>query len=184
MELILFLSQRLGGKDRSSFRSSSLRSLEDPRRANRSLRDCADPFLHPSLPRTLQDIRGEVDAWQDKHQSELRKLGVLLKMLVQLARHTVAGHKYEVICSSPQCLEIREQCGEVNSPLCVEVRQVWLGVPGSPAASDGGSEAFGGASVEFGGSDDEAAYSDASSDHFKDYTSCDSEYGYCGKCKY
>ena len=131
----------------------------------------------------VQDVRKDVEAWENEHQSELRKLGALLSKLVQLARHSdsVVGHKYEVVCSSPRSLEIREQGGEVNAPLCEEVRQFWLG---RQAGSDAKSETSGGAGVEDDGSDDEAAYSDASSDGFKDYTACGSECGYCGRCKY
>lgn len=129
----------------------------------------------------VQDIRGEVDKWQDNHHGELRKLGVLLKKLIQLARHSVAERKYEVVCSSPQCLEIRRQGGEVNGPLCEDMREIWLGSLDSPPASDAESEASAGAHVSFDGSDDDAAYSDAES---LDYTACGLDCGYCGRCKY
>lgn len=129
----------------------------------------------------VQDVRKDVDKWQNKHQSELRKLGVLLEKLVQLARDSVPDHKYEVVCQTPNALEIREQGGKVNGPLCEELRQVWLG---SPAGSDADSEASGGARSESDEPDDEPAYSDADSDRSMDYTACDSECGYCGRCKY
>ena len=128
----------------------------------------------------VQDARKDVDKWQNKHQSELRKLGVLLEKLVQLARDSVPDHKYEVVCQTPNALEIREQGGKVNGPLCEELRQVWLG---SSAGSDGDSEASGGARSESDEPDDQPAYSDADSDRSVDYTACDSECGYCGRCK-
>lgn len=129
----------------------------------------------------VQDMRGEVKTWQEEQQDVLRKLGVLLKKLVHLARDGIVDRKFELVCSSPQSLEIRKQGGEVNSALCDEMRHIWLGSVGSPVGSEEGSEASGGASLEF---ENEAAYSDAGSDRSLDYTACNDKCGYCGRCKY
>ena len=136
----------------------------------------------------VQDVREKIAAWQEDHQTVLRKLGVLMRKLVQFARSdaVVAGgeHKYEVVCESPDVLEVREQGGEVKGVLCEALKRVWLDSSDSPAASDGESDASGGARVKDEGSEDEATYSDADSDRSLDYTACDSKCGYCGRCRY
>lgn len=74
----------------------------------------------------ITDVRRDVKKWEEDSGSTLRKLGVLMNRLVDLARER-DSHQFEVSRSSSGLLEIREPGGEVSTTLSDRVNKIWLG---------------------------------------------------------
>lgn len=129
---------------------------------------------------TVQDVRKDVEKWQDTNQELLHQLGRLLKKLVSLARDPDYG-KYEVVMQKQGILDIRKQGGVVSSPLASPLTWIWADQDGADSDSDSSSGALVGAEDADA---DAAAYSDGEDDLPEDFTACSDSCDYCGRCRY
>ncbi|KAH6995103.1 hypothetical protein EDB80DRAFT_586520 [Ilyonectria destructans] len=137
----------------------------------------------------IKNVKGQVKEWEDTNQSSLRRLAALLHLIIDHAREAPDG-KLDIVCSSGDSLEIRKQVGE-DTMLSTSVQAewaTWLGQatpmePHSSAGSSPGSSPI--ARFDMDNYDFYDTYDDTyDSDEFKDFTACDKECGYCGKCEY
>lgn len=127
---------------------------------------------------TVQNVRADVEAWQEDNQDLLRQYSSLLKKLLALARDPDFG-KYEVCLSHPGVLEIRQQGGTVFSPLSSPLIWIWGDCDGTESDSNSDGVAVGAEEDS-----DAAEYSDNDYDFAQDFTACSESCDYCGRCKY
>ena len=129
---------------------------------------------------TVSDARKRITAWQDENQTLLRRLGVLLKKLVSMARDANVG-RYEVCLRQQGIVEIRKPGGTTFSPVPSPLIWVWADGDGSDTASNSSAVSVGAETSDA----DVAAHSDADDDEFsEDFTACSDTCDYCGRCSY
>jgi hypothetical protein len=127
----------------------------------------------------VQDIRKEVQEWEDENKTAIRQLAVLLQKIIDIARSDKRG-LLDVYCPSDR-LEVRKQHGDGLYSLSSLSRAKWEGsseetpVISEPAPLFKEPIGYGGFEYD---SDDE------DEDEKKDFTACDTECGYCGDCSY
>ena len=138
------------------------------------------------------DMRSSISAWETEKQAELQRFARLLRRIVDAARARVDGKLEIVHRDGDEVLELREQTPNVPpafSPDTMERWKRWLGTAEEPSTSDESEAESSPAQVE--GSldgeghvrDDMYDWSDRSEEE-GDYTACEKECGYCGRCKY
>lgn len=134
----------------------------------------------------ITDIKADILDWQEINQPSLRKFLALLRLIISRARSAANG-RIEVYCSSEDCLEIREQLPGAGIVLSGSLKEDW-----SRWLENGARRTKGDPSVvalresehaHDGAEDDKASVCSSDSDE-PDYTACDGECGYCGRCKY
>lgn len=122
----------------------------------------------------VQNVKYNVQAWEQQNQAGIGRLLVLLGKIVDLAKKQGSG-LLEVYCQSVDCVEVRRQYGEGVHALPPELSAKWKDLDDDSAGSDQEHESrpdHGGLQLGYD-SDDEP-----------DYTACGDDCGYCGKCTY
>lgn len=74
----------------------------------------------------ITDVRQGVKQWEEENAASMRKLGVLMNRLGDLARER-DSHRFEVCRSPGGLLEICSPGGDVLRALLYRLRKVWLG---------------------------------------------------------
>ena len=139
----------------------------------------------------IKSIKSDLEEWEELNQSSLQRLAALLKAITGFAREHKDG-KIEVVCLDGDSLEIRQQ----NFPKTrhafshdVEKKwEEWLQGGRESKASYVEKLEVGGRYGQLPSEEDDfddaySTYSRDSSDG-GDFTACDQECGYCGKCMY
>jgi hypothetical protein len=128
----------------------------------------------------LQDVRKDVEIWENENIEAIQRLAVLLEKIVAFARDDKG--LLEVYSPRQDCLELRKQHGEGAHALPRELRDEWSrGSAGDLYLSDSdeGGLALG---DEY---DSDNGWSYELDGEEPDYTACSAEdCGYCGKCTY
>lgn len=119
----------------------------------------------------IADVREDVQDWEKSHQQDLSRLSTLLHRIIATALEK-EGTLLEIVKSQGGPLEIRKRLPDVGIAFSDQVKDKWL-----QWLSDDVEEADdGGKSCGDCGND-----SDSDSDA-GDFTACNEECGYCGKC--
>lgn len=119
----------------------------------------------------IADVREDVQDWEKSHQQDLSRLSTLLHRIIATALEK-EGTLLEIVKSQGGPLEIRQRLPDAGVAFSDQVKNKWLQWLGH---SDDVEEADdGGKSCGDCGSDSD---SDAG-----DFTACNEECGYCGKC--
>ncbi len=125
----------------------------------------------------VQDVRAGVDIWQDENQDILARFAGLLERIVGFARDQAVS-KLEITCDEgSDILYVREQIAVTMSAFSPRVKDRWK----SWLANHG--------TIIYGKDNEKAGQleqgSGAELDRISlDYTACDNECGYCGRCAY
>ncbi|KAM0185958.1 hypothetical protein ACHAPI_011959 [Fusarium lateritium] len=120
----------------------------------------------------IKNIKADVDEWQELNQPSLKRLATLLRLIIDKV-HASKDGKLEIVWSNGGSLEIRKQLPDAGNALSEPVKKQW--------------EAWLDSTKEEVDSEDSGRwekYMAALSDEESDYTACDAECGYCGKCIY
>ncbi|PNP38327.1 hypothetical protein TGAMA5MH_09685 [Trichoderma gamsii] len=111
----------------------------------------------------VSDIRDDIENWEKSHQADLRRLSALLHRII-----TTAFEKnntlLEIVRVQGGSLEIRERLPDVGVAFSAEVKEKWLKWLGNAEE------------------DTEEEIDDDSDSGSGDFTECNEECGYCGKC--
>lgn len=126
----------------------------------------------------IMKIGEDLKQWENDMQPELKRLAGLLHLIVDRAQKAPDG-KLELVLSHGKPLEIRQQVSASNGLLSPTIRKDWAAWLGEmPLQSDEVGHDAKGDGEE--GSSDEADGNEKA----PDYTACDGECSYCGKCNY
>jgi hypothetical protein len=120
----------------------------------------------------IKNVKADIDEWQELNQPSLKRLAALLHLIIDKV-HASKDGKLEIVCSNGGPLEIRKQLPDAGNALSEPVKKQW--------------EAWLDSTREEVNSEDSGRWEKfmaALSDEESDYTACDAECGYCGKCKY
>jgi hypothetical protein len=120
----------------------------------------------------IKNTKADIDEWQELNQPSLKRLAALLHLIIDKV-HASKDGKLEIVCSNGGSLEIRKQLPDAGNALSEPVRKQW--------------EAWLDSTKEEVNSEDSGRWEKfmaALSDEESDYTACDAECGYCGKCMY
>ena len=130
----------------------------------------------------VKNVKGAVQDWEMDNQESLMLLAQLLEKLVALARQKDRP-KFELCATTPGQLDIREQTPEAGQMLSTETMKRWKDWLLRPDAEGETEE-----DTQSKDSDDASEWTGATyqwdEDDEKDYTACDKECGYCGRCDY
>lgn len=110
----------------------------------------------------VSDIRDEIETWEKSHQADLHRLSALLHRIIATALEK-EGTLLEIVRVQEGALEIRERLPDVGVAFSAEVKEKWLKWLGD---------------VE----QDTEEIDDDSDSGSGDFTECNEECGYCGKC--
>ncbi|KAI6776403.1 hypothetical protein HG530_000348 [Fusarium avenaceum] len=120
----------------------------------------------------IKNVKADIDEWQELNQPSLKRLAALLRLIIDKV-HASKDGKLEIVCSGGGPLEIRKQLPDAGNALSEPVKKQW--------------ETWLDTAKEEVNSEDSGrweTYMAALSDEESDYTACDAECGYCGKCIY
>jgi hypothetical protein len=120
----------------------------------------------------IKNVKADIDEWQELNQPSLKRLAALLHLIIDKV-HASKDGKLEIVCSNGGPLEIRKQLPDAGNALSEPVKKQWA------AWLDSTKE-----EVNSEDSGRWEKFMAALSDEESDYTACDAECGYCGKCKY
>ncbi len=135
----------------------------------------------------LQDMKKELEEWQQNNEGNLRQLATLLLELVDFASSSTT--KLEVCRSQAGPLEIRRLAGESAGAVPDELKAVWT-VDRDNEEDDGGEGESSGVSRSRGNTTSNRScspenYAESDDGSEKDFTACSAEdCGYCGHCGY
>ncbi|KAL7934608.1 hypothetical protein V8C35DRAFT_326998 [Trichoderma chlorosporum] len=118
----------------------------------------------------VADVRDDIQNWEKSHQEDLSRLSALLHRIITMALEK-RGTPLEIVKSNGGPLEIRHRLPDTGAVFSDPVRDQWFEWLGD--SGDAGE----GQSGESGG--DRGSDSDSDSG---DFTACNEECGYCGKC--
>ncbi|KAJ4858251.1 hypothetical protein T069G_06518 [Trichoderma breve] len=124
----------------------------------------------------IADVREDVQDWEKSHQQDLSRLSTLLHRIIATALEK-EGTLLEIVKSQGGPLEIRKRLPDAGVAFSDQVKDQWLqwlGHSDDVEEADDGGEKCGDC-----GSDSD---SDSDSDG-GDFTACNEECGYCGKCR-
>ncbi|KAH7309563.1 hypothetical protein B0I35DRAFT_440231 [Stachybotrys elegans] len=128
----------------------------------------------------VRNIQKDLDEWEKENKSNIRRFGTLLQRVVCAARARSDG-KMEVIFNGGDRLDFRKQKPDVAPALSDAARIKWeKWLRGGRYSHSKGEE------EHFEGSEDESSEGDGNGNGEEDepdYTVCDRECGYCGRCK-
>ncbi|KAM0449750.1 hypothetical protein ACHAPV_005838 [Trichoderma viride] len=110
----------------------------------------------------VSDIRDEIENWEKSHQADLRRLSALLHRIITTALEK-EDTLLEIVRVEGGSLEIRERLPDVGVAFSAEVKEKWLKW------------------LEDAEEDTEEIDDDSDSGS-GDFTECNEECGYCGKC--
>lgn len=123
------------------------------------------------------DVNPVVTKWVSEKESELRRFGLLLRKIVDIARKKDNGKLEIVRHENEDFLQVREQTPDVLPALSLGTKKRWeRWLAGNSSIAKHGNTV--GSEVERGAIDG----SSDPSDEKQDYTACDDECGYCGHC--
>ncbi|KAL7813888.1 hypothetical protein V8C44DRAFT_363793 [Trichoderma aethiopicum] len=137
----------------------------------------------------VANVHDEVEEWEESHQEDLRRLSALLHRI----QTTALEHEdtlLEIVRVDGGPLQIRKRLPDAGVAFSDEVKKQWLkwlGHEDEEPREDSDREHY----RAYGDSDDDdcyedyrKSYGDSDSEGGGDYTACDKECGYCGKCPY
>ncbi|UKZ95691.1 uncharacterized protein TrAFT101_010513 [Trichoderma asperellum] len=110
----------------------------------------------------VSNIRDDIENWEKSHQADLRRLSALLHRIISMALEK-EGTLLEIVRVQEGVLEIRERLPEAGVAFSTEVKEKWLKW------------------LEDTEEDTEEIDDDSDSGS-GDFTECNEECGYCGKC--
>lgn len=110
----------------------------------------------------VSNIRDDIENWENSHQADLRRLSALLHRIISMALEK-EGTLLEIVRVQEGVLEIRERLPEAGVAFSAEVKEKWLKW------------------LEDTEEDTEKIDDDSDSGS-GDFTECNEECGYCGKC--
>lgn len=140
------------------------------------------------------DVTDKVLAWEDESKQQLLNFARTLHRLI--VEMKMGGHsRLEVYRSGTGPLQLREQVGESRQALPEEWEKKWAGQPGLDSSQSGGGDLSDDSDgdkyptkLDWNNEEDDGDC--AEYDHYEydkeasDYTACDLECGYCGRCDY
>lgn len=132
----------------------------------------------------IKNVRDDIDRWEELNQPSLKRLIALLRLITDRAR--ASGGKIELVWSTDGPLEIRKQLPGAGDVLSASVRKDWEAWLGKDRGNGSGLEKR---DSKLDMTDSErwkeflATLSDSDGEE-RDYTACDGECGYCGRCMY
>ncbi|KAF2112086.1 hypothetical protein BDV96DRAFT_498594 [Lophiotrema nucula] len=128
-----------------------------------------------------QDVRADIQAWEDENREGLHKFVALLRKIVQIAKDNEGG-RLDLYSPSAERLEIRKQHVDDNSStLPPDLRAVWEG----NTSEDGAEEEVENDSEQGNTGHHNFPIDSDSDDASPDYTACSPDScGYCGRCSY
>ncbi|KGQ03530.1 hypothetical protein BBAD15_g11230 [Beauveria bassiana D1-5] len=125
----------------------------------------------------VQDVRAGVGKWQDENQEILARFLGLLERIVGFAREQAVS-KSEITCDEgSDTLYVREQIAVTMSAFSPPVEDRWKSWLADHGTSVDGKDDEKAGQLEPGSGDELDRIS-------LDYTACDDECGYCGRCAY
>ncbi|KAH7141427.1 hypothetical protein B0J13DRAFT_59208 [Dactylonectria estremocensis] len=132
----------------------------------------------------IKDVKARVKDWETVNQPCLKSLAALLHLIIDRARNSVDG-KLEIV-SSAKDLQIRKQASGAGDTLSTSVRAEWATWLGTATRPSAGATPWNSSKAESDLDDEKLdSFSDLyESDDDNDYTACDKECGYCGRCMY
>lgn len=110
----------------------------------------------------VSNIREDIEDWEKSHQADLRRLSALLHRIISTALEK-EGTLLEIVRVQEGPLEIRERLPKAGVAFSEEVKAKWLKWLG-------------------GAEEDTQEIDDDSDSGSGDFTECNEECGYCGKC--
>lgn len=110
----------------------------------------------------VSDIRDEIENWEKSHQADLHRLSALLHRIITTALEK-EGTLLEIVRVQGGLLEIRERLPDAGVAFSAEVKEKWLKWLGDTE-------------------EDTEEIDDGSDSGSGDFTECNEECGYCGKC--
>ncbi|UKZ81401.1 hypothetical protein TrVFT333_009173 [Trichoderma virens FT-333] len=119
----------------------------------------------------VTDVRDEIQDWEKSHQQDLSRLSALLHRIIATALEK-QDTAIEIVRQQGESLEIRQRLPDAGIVFSDHVKEQWLdwlGYSGDVEEAHGSGERSGDC-----GSDND---SDSG-----DFTACNEECGYCGKC--
>ncbi|CAO2657946.1 Nn.00g072060.m01.CDS01 [Neocucurbitaria sp. VM-36] len=130
----------------------------------------------------VQDVRKEVQKWEQRNTDAIHRLSILLKRIIKIAKQDARG-LLEVYFSGAGGLEIRSQHGEGTHALPTELMDRWADNKATHDGSDFDTEED--ADQKFYDFESDDGWKADSDDEDPDYTACSADdCGYCGKCMY
>jgi hypothetical protein len=134
----------------------------------------------------VHDLGLAIEEWEFVNRDALERFRALLQLIMDEASQRKDG-KLEVICNEEeQLLHIREQGPGCQSALSPDVERRWKHWLDKCRSAKGGltgkSDNQGGAPLFW--EEDYVLDRDYDSEDAKDFTACDLECGYCGRCDY
>ncbi|KAL7920997.1 hypothetical protein ACQKWADRAFT_296606 [Trichoderma austrokoningii] len=109
----------------------------------------------------VANIRDEIEDWEKSHQADLRRLSSLLHRIITIALEK-EGTLLEIVRVQKGLLEIRERLPDAGVAFSPEVKEKWL--------------------KWLGDNEEDPGDDDDSDSGGGDFTECNEECGYCGKC--
>jgi hypothetical protein len=136
----------------------------------------------------VQDIMGNIRAWEADNRDAIRRLISLLKKIIDIAKNDPSC-LLDIYCPSIDRLEIRKQYGHGSHALPQVLRWKWEGATDDTVYSIDDRENLekdGTSSVATDPETDGGVLLDDESndEKEKDYTACSDVCGYCGRCTY
>lgn len=144
----------------------------------------------------IQNVRGDIDAWETENEHILRQFALLIQDIVTLARSRSDG-KLEIRGAGNGILEVRKQAGDDYAALPPHIKAHWINEKGSQrgeVAKVDDVSAKNEEPLRDENEPDEEVYEwyddlderfDPDEDSPKDYTACSAEdCGYYGHCTY
>ncbi|KAJ4193566.1 hypothetical protein NW755_003560 [Fusarium falciforme] len=137
----------------------------------------------------IKNVRDDIDKWEELNQPLLKRLVALLHLIINRAR--ASGGKIELVWSTDGPLEIRKQLPDAGDVLSASVREeweAWLSKEGDKSSKAEKRDSK--LDLEEPMSMEELLARLSGRDGYEnddggwDYTACDKECGYCGKCTY
>jgi hypothetical protein len=114
----------------------------------------------------VTDIQDEIENWEKSHQADLRRLSALLHRIITTALEK-EDTLLEIVRVQEGPLEIRERLPDVGVAFSAEVKDMWMKWLGD---------------TEEDSEESTQEVDDASDSGSGDFTECNEECGYCGKC--
>lgn len=121
---------------------------------------------------SVRDVKEEVQEWEAQNKDALGRLVTLLDRIIATA-HSRQDDELEIVRQTGGALEIRRRASDAGTAFSETVRRDWAEwLDGAGAVR----------TVEGNCSERQCSQSESSSDGEQDFTACDAECAYCGKC--
>ncbi|CAM1502641.1 Fc.00g074170.m01.CDS01 [Cosmosporella sp. VM-42] len=132
----------------------------------------------------VKAVKDDVKEWEEANQPSLLRLTTLLHRIIDLARKDEDG-RIEIFSSSSESLEIRKPLPNVGAAFSDVVKAKWTSWLSEGRTTRSETDEDEKTQFKFKDSanpGDDSPFSEDSDSDEPDYTACDEECGYCGKC--